>query len=425
EPRLQVSYGFMAQYGVSGVLPEEGAGPGPSTKPTYADIAAAARVDKSLVPNVLAAMLTRFGEICMQYPHKVVAIDFGALGEIRCDSSLVEFVPARRRQPVAPATTQPQRTVRAMLARRQLGLAPPAPAAGAAGGSPFPAASGPSPNDALVDTASVCPEAGAAAGQEDALPSARSALGQRSLREMTLRRSELPLSARTQASEADGTGFARSSPPQSMQFPPLLDDCSRTLAAPYGEELLQGSSSGRIASYFSPAAAALGWSHEAKCLRWRAPPPKKDKKGLQPEVPPFEVLEREFENQKVLPGSPIDAELQDAGMDLRTFYSCMSRYNYYTSSGISDSVVAPISQAWVNNVGLLVEIEKFGDLAKEVTDDILRQMLAEMVEGYVAAGKKAIADYVLRDVEARRRTLVPAVPMPEPDWGSGGRHQQR
>merc|ERR1719395_256873 len=45
--------------------------------------------------------------------------------------------------------------------------------------------------------------------------------------------------------------FKRSLPPHAMQYPPLLEEFSRTLAVPYGEELYCGSTSGRIAAHFS------------------------------------------------------------------------------------------------------------------------------------------------------------------------------
>jgi hypothetical protein len=82
-------------------------------------------------------------------------------------------------------------------------------------------------------------------------------------------------------------------------------------------------------------------------------------------------------------------------------------------------VVAPISEAWVNNVGYLVEVEKFfQELTPEATDAILSEVHAEMVAGYVSACKKSIVDYVLKAPSTRARALVGMVPVPVPDWGS-------
>lgn len=89
--------------------------------------------------------------------------------------------------------------------------------------------------------------------------------------------------------------FARSHPAQAIDFPPLLDEFSRTIATPYGEDLHHGSSSGRIACHLSPlsgmlvglsvfsffrAPGAEVWSQEGKCLKWRQKKMPKDSKGL-------------------------------------------------------------------------------------------------------------------------------------------------
>ena len=44
---------------------------------------------------------------------------------------------------------------------------------------------------------------------------------------------------------------------EAIDFPPLLDEFSRTIATPYGEDLHHGSSSGRIACHLSPLSAML------------------------------------------------------------------------------------------------------------------------------------------------------------------------
>lgn len=124
--------------------------------------------------------------------------------------------------------------------------------------------------------------------------------------------------------------FARSHPAQAIDFPPLLDEFSRTIATPYGEDLHHGSSSGRIACHLSPlsgmlvglsvfsffrAPGAEVWSQEGKCLKWRQKKMPKDSKGLvntrrrfrrgqKPEYAPLDILEREFRDLQVLPGKP-------------------------------------------------------------------------------------------------------------------------
>ena len=42
----------------------------------------------------------------------------------------------------------------------------------------------------------------------------------------------------------------------------------------------------------------------------------------------------------------------------------------------------------------------------------------EMLEDYVAASKKAIADYIFKNPQSRERALVIMVPDPVQEWGS-------
>ncbi|CAK9112544.1 4-glucanase) [Durusdinium trenchii] len=223
--------------------------------------------------------------------------------------------------------------------------------------------------------------------------------------------------------------FVRSHPAKAIDFPPLLDEFSRTLAAPYGEDLHHGSSSGRIASHLSPLSGILVWSHEGKCLKWRQRKiPKKDGKGQQPEYAPMDILEREFEHSQILPGSSLEVELKEAGvsslqhlrellgMSLCAWHVSQSRTE---TDGISDAAVAPINSEWLENVAFLVEADRlFKDLDPQVVQSIMEAVVIEMKAGYVRACKRAIADYIFKDQDSRERALVPFIPSPVPDWGT-------
>jgi dynein heavy chain len=66
-----------------------------------------------------------------------------------------------------------------------------------------------------------------------------------------------------------------------------------------------------------------------------------------------------------------------------------------------------------------VEAEQFfGDLSTEQVDEILSTVHSEMLQGYFAASKKAIADYIFKDPHSRERANVLLVPNPIPEWGS-------
>ncbi|CAE7342869.1 unnamed protein product [Symbiodinium necroappetens] len=90
EPQLAISELFLLQYGIS-MKPGDQGQPGPSTKAAYGEIAAAVHVaDKAIIPNVINAVLHRFGEMCAQ--HALVQVDFAPLGELKCEHQRLEFV---------------------------------------------------------------------------------------------------------------------------------------------------------------------------------------------------------------------------------------------------------------------------------------------------------------------------------------------
>ncbi|CAL1138105.1 unnamed protein product [Cladocopium goreaui] len=401
EPQLAVSELFLLQYGIS-MKPGDQGQPGPSTKAAYGEIAVAVHVsDKALIPNVITAVIHRFGELCAQHP--LVLVDFSPLGELKCENQRMEFLPTSKIQ-APPASTEPGKTVKSLLQRRRKpeaeGPVPPLP---------LPSASQESmhPEFRSVRTIRVpdgSPRLGVSPRRGQVSPAFRS---------------NVSVGQSSHAASAENAIFVRSHPAKAIDFPPLLDEFSRTLAAPYGEDLHHGSSSGRIASHLSPLSGMLVWSQEGKCLKWRQKKLPKDSKGQKPEYAPMDILEREFELSQILPGSSLDVELIDAGVSRRTFYGGLLRYNYYISDGIADSAVAPINTEWLENVVFLVEADRlFKDLDPEVAESIIVSVTEEMKTGYVKACKRAIADYIFKDALSRERALVPFVPVPVPDWGS-------
>ncbi|CAJ1377275.1 unnamed protein product, partial [Effrenium voratum] len=392
EVQLAVSELFLLQYGIS-MKPGDQGQPGPSTKAAYGEIAAAVHLtDKAIIPNVISAVIHRLGEMCAQHP--LVLVDFPPLGDLKCENQRLEFLPkSKKRAPVA--STEPGRTVFSLMQRRRK--------ADPLEGEEAPSAQELRPGHTILPPEMhPRPPLGTSPRRGQASPFRSNA------------------SVGAESASVLETVFVRSQPAKAIDYPPLLDEFSRTLAAPYGEDLHHGSSSGRIAAHLSLAAGMLAWSHEAKCLKWRPKrTPKKDGKGQQPEFAPMDILEREFENSQILPGSSLEIELNEAGVSRRMFYGGLLRYNYYVNAGIGDGAVAPVNNEWLENVAFLVEADRlFKDLPPEVVAEIVEQVTGEMKAGYVRACKRAIADYIFKDSASRDRALVPFVPMPVPDWGT-------
>lgn len=462
-PRLFVSELFTMQYGI---LADAGPGPGPNLKPSIAEVAAAVRVsDKAIIPNVLAALLNQIGEVCSQQYR--LEVEFGSLGTLVGENKHLEFVPAKQSKPGAPharATGGPGEvatggtTVQAMLRRRtgappggarsSRGLpglpgAPGAPGAGAAGmGKSM------DPFEVPMHSARFLgPEASSVfasmIGRRTELDGGHSILTPRHPNLPKVPLAPLPaagasprppprLSRLAETRAAEGLAASprpievqvtMTQPTGSLQYPPLLEEFSRTLAAPYEESGLSENSSSRIASRLSALAAFLYWNDEGKCLKWRALPRKKNgessRSGPPLDFAPDDVIEKTFKDQQIPRDSPLDLEMREANMTRRTFYGGLLRYRYYVNEGIKDEAVSPINRTWVDNIGYLVDVERFfRDMTAKQVDKILTDVHNEMMEGYLGASKKAIVDYVLRDERCKLRVLVPLVPAPVADWGT-------
>jgi len=425
EPALATSEVFIMQYGISVKPGDQASGPGPSLKPAYGEIATALSLpDKSIVPSVLESVARKLGEMCAEQSR--VRLDLSPLGELRCEKQRLEFIGSPSTPPKPPQTTEPQKTVRAMLARRRLDQLLPVPEATSEREEALRIQT-----QALVTPREAQPASLVAIMMEkrgtledDAklTVSAQHYVSPRqhaAIASMKSLHSLSTLSLGSLDSRAMLVGdHIRTAPPQAIQFPTLIDEFSRTLATPYSEELYDGSSSSRIGSYFSPQAAMLTWSAEAKCLLWKVPKAPK-RAGQSLELPPDSALEKEFEDQQVLPGSPIDQELRDIGITKRIFLGAMSRYRYYTTDGIKDTIVAPINQTWVQNVGALVDTHAFvEEVGFDRTNEILNKIHEEMLQGYLAASKKAMVDYIFKHAQSRVRAFLQVVPSPLPDWGA-------
>ncbi len=78
---------------------------------------------------------------------------------------------------------------------------------------------------------------------------------------------------------------------------------------------------------------------------------------------------------------------------------------YNDRYGISDDMVAPISEKWQNNILHLVATD-LSLVSQETIDMALRNMMDEMNDDYKLASKRIILDYVLRNPRERKRINV-------------------
>jgi len=372
-------YGLECDVGAENVSTLPG---GPHVRFSTAGIARTTEVDRDVVQRVLSAMIHHLGETmskCVQ-----LTMSFAPLGNLLCRERHVLFETVRRRSPLVDAQpTLP--TVRAAL----LGRVRPSPRSGGA----------PSPRLPPAKADSMSHARGASSGRRGSWTQRLRARDGVHAQEEYMEPQQL----------MEGT-FHRGLPSHSVRYPPLLNECSRTLAVPYTGAQETGSPSGRIASSYAGSAA---W------LTSRVPGVSKMSLRWMPE------LEKQIDHvsphpdRLVLDGSSLDAELRDAGLSRASFYECLHRYSFYLREGVPNAYIAPFDPAWSANISALLDVRRLTpELSSGRVDEMLAEMHAEVLDDYFRALKKAIVDHIFSDEHARQRANVLFVPVPPVVWGT-------
>lgn len=204
--------------------------------------------------------------------------------------------------------------------------------------------------------------------------------------------------------------WERSLPGTAEVYPDLLNEYSRTPAAPFVGMEDPGSPSTRIASSFTASASRLTWKpcqRPKRSLRW------------QPHFleQPFlvarsgEDYSKHFTRQ-FQAGSPLDLELQEAKLSRQRFFETFFRYHYYFDT-IPDSYLAPFSDRWSQQI-----VRRLALTLSEEEDMLMEDMWQEVLQDYRQAIRKVIIEHVLKDEKAKERTGILFVPSPVALWGS-------
>ncbi|KAF4662797.1 hypothetical protein FOZ61_002166 [Perkinsus olseni] len=260
--------------------------------------------------------------------------------------------------------------------------------------------------------------------------------GEKKLGALVVGRGQLPRAMRSLLLTTPATvgGRERKAPPGVAEMPPLLDVFSRTPAASFKDSLVRPSLVAEIGSYHAPpwsrllemdtrpGKAGLTWARH-KAEAWQA---------MEVELSMKERLQRRLWNTLVPP--PLPEHLQESSRSLRPvgsgsrlektlckwlidgpmFRNILSRYNYYVetssrSSGVPLDDLCPIE----GEVLIRVQAKMAGQM--QLWPDVdyksrMRGMEQEVLNGYIAALRKAIVDYNLRYIFQRRRLDIPLTP---------------
>jgi len=222
-----------------------------------------------------------------------------------------------------------------------------------------------------------------------------------------------------------GPAMTRALPGAAQLFPPLLDRCSRTQAALFREEVECDLVSNLVASNYSIHAAGLTIDLQAadpSAVRWKRSRMVKEKTGLANDGRAVDTRAVNWAGEwnQILKESPIQEELDEAGMGVQDFCRVLSRYKYYTSQGVPSDMIAPYNRQWLEHAVFLLDLDnavRWEDIGEEQQCQVVDEVRVEILKGYIKAAKTAIVDYALLNRRCRERLDVLFIPDPLPLWG--------
>jgi len=216
-----------------------------------------------------------------------------------------------------------------------------------------------------------------------------------------------------------GGALQRSMPSHSLQYPPVINEHSRTLAVPYTGSQDPGSPSGRIATNYAGTAAWLTArlpGNLGRTLRWLQSDDDVSLPALPKPAMDFDTL---FADQVIVEGSQLDCDIHEAGLTHYAFYECLYRYNHYVAEGVPAEFIAEFNTMWTTNINNLLDLNSLTlDLPKAHVQRMVADMHNEVGQDYLHAIKKAIINHIFSDERARQRAGVYFVPGPPVVWGT-------
>ena len=202
-------------------------------------------------------------------------------------------------------------------------------------------------------------------------------------------------------------------------LPPVLDSFARTQAATYTTEQFYNSASAKIASFYTPEAAAYAIVVPTGKLVCHPPsvPFVIDRLELSDEEKRAMQRER-LKKQKLALTSGTDSAAASStdALDERAISKSLLRYQYYIDEHMSDACLAPIKEEWIRN-GLALLNTHIGSLDESAVEALVRSNLLEIKADYLRSMKQSILDYVLRNDKERARLGIPIRPPMVADWG--------
>lgn len=172
---------------------------------------------------------------------------------------------------------------------------------------------------------------------------------------------------------------------QESNYPPLLDKNTRTIAAEVSGSSNAINISNRIGSNCCPASASLVMG---------------GKNGIKF----MEHGKISYSQTAISPLSASKVCLEHDADDL-IISNDLERYEYYWKNGIENQAVAEMDPKWTN--GVIKRLPKKTDVEQK---QLLKGIMAEVIQDYFSSVKKSILDYMLLGHSTQQRLLIKGTP---------------
>ena len=202
--------------------------------------------------------------------------------------------------------------------------------------------------------------------------------------------------------------FFKRPPNAAARLPPVLDQFSRTVAAPITSQKHYFSVCHKVASHYTMSSRGLYVDPESRQVKYKLI----EDDGTKLNMMARSYVEPATEEEEYLAATKGEPELKYK-VDARK--RAYERYRAYIEQEIANEAVAPINNMWIAKVTQKVPMKS---LSPERTNEMLNYMFEEITRDYYNSVKKAIIDYTLKNVREKERLGLPLSFMAPSDYGS-------
>jgi len=198
-------------------------------------------------------------------------------------------------------------------------------------------------------------------------------------------------------------------PPSAIpRLPPVLDQFSRTIAAPITSQKHYFSVCHKIGTHYTLSSRGLYIDPDTRMVKFKTIEDDTTKLNMMART----YVEPSTEEEEYMAVVHNDSALRYKVEARKRAYE---RYKAYIEQEIINEAVSPINKIWMIKVTQKVPMKK---LTPERTDEMLNEMFEEITRDYYTSVKKSILDYTLKNGREKERLGLPLSFLTPADYGS-------